>query len=437
MRKSSSVDKHRMFIGNSPLFSKRPGHNELYSSVQPQSSNGHFKKDVSTQSDILRKDLQAEAGSSRPSARDGRKFVIKVDLEASKHKKLKVTQHVNKVKDIYHSEIQYVGPADQITMEIMMLHEAVDKIRDEILLHLNNEMRRGIQLIEATQEKLELEIRSFELDCPKIDAIKRDLRSVFANYAFTVKANDFARPGENVIDRLTSHQLLREPVSLKQSARGDEEAKEVFEVADNMTADLNGVSAQTSNIMLTDADKPLFASQVDASKEKADTSFDPADCIPPDPSDANFNKFLENELERIKKNFLTDSPGKPEQQVSRPLLGATAEKRTKSIGPTKSPSFSNQFTYKQKFEDLYRRGKPAKSGSQSKGGKQKGKNDFHSVVRQSSNFNSSADHPTKPPFASPKLPPQFAEKTSFLKKLNSKLGPQSASPVFTPLFKAD
>ncbi len=435
MRKSSSVDKHRMFLGSSPLFGKRPFHSELYSSVQ-QSSKAMLKKDVSTQSDIQRKDLQADPASSRPSLRDGRKFVIKVDLEASKHKKLKLTQHVNKVKDIYNSEIQYVRPAHQITMEIMMLHEAVDKIKDEILLHLNNEMRRGIQLIEGTQEKLELEIRSFELDCSKIDAIKRDLSSVFANYAFTVKANDFAKPGENVIDRLTTHQLFKESVSLKQSLRGDDEAKEVFEVADNMTADLNGVSAQTSNIMLlAEVDKPLFSSQVDASKEKPDTSFDPAECVPPDPSDANFNKFLENELERIKKNFLTDSPGKPEFQGQKPTL--VADKRPKSIGPTKTSTFANQFTYKQKFEELYKRGKSGKSGSQPKTSKHKGKTDFQSVARQNSNFHSSADHPHRQVFASPKLPPQLAEKTTFLKKLNAKLGTQSASPVFTPLFKAD
>jgi hypothetical protein len=427
-----------MFLGNSPLFGKRPFHNELYTSVLPQSSKTHLKKDISTQSEIQRKDLQVEAGS-RPSARDGRKILIKVDLESSKHKKLKVTQHVNRVKDIYHSEIQYVSAPQQITMEIMMLHEAVDKIKDEILLHLNNEMRRGIQLIEATQEKLELEIRSFELDCAKIDAIKRDLSSVFANYAFTVNANDFGKPGENVIDRLTTHQLFKESVSLKQSLRGDDEAKEVFEVADNMTADLNGVSAHTSNIMLlAEADKPLFSSQVDASKEKADTSFDPAECVPPDPSDANFNKFLENELERIKKNFLTESPGKLEPVGSKPVLAAAVvEKRPKSIGPIKSPSLTNNFTYKQKFEELYNRGKASKSGSQPKAGKHKGKSDFQSVARQSSNFHSSADHPPKPGFASPKLPPQLAEKTTFLKKLNAKLGPHSASPVFTPLFKAD
>lgn len=426
MRKSSSVDKHRMFLAGSPLFGKRPFHNELYSSVQPQSAKA--KKDASS---------QAEPGSGRPSARD-RTFVIKVDLESSKHKKLKVTQHVNRVKDIYHREIQYVVAGEQITMEVMMLHEAVDKIKDEILLHLNNEMRRGVQLIEATQEKLELEIRSFELDCAKIDAIKRDLRSVFADYAFTVKACDFARPGENVIDRLTTHQLFKETVSLKQSARGDDEAKEVFEAADNMTADLNGVSAHTSNIMLlAEVDKPLFSSQVDASKEKVDTSFDPADCVPPDPSDANFNRFLENELERIKKNFLTDSPGKPEPPGARPGLAAAGpERRPKSIGPAKSPSFAAQFTYKQKFEELYRRGKGGKSGSQPKTGKPK-KSDFPSVARQSSNFHVSADHPVRPGFAGAKLPPQLAEKTTFLKKLNAKLGPQSASPVFTPLFKAE
>lgn len=49
------------------------------------------------------------SGHNRQS--DGEKprtHIIKVDLESSKHKNLKKTQHVNRVKDIYHKEIQYV-----------------------------------------------------------------------------------------------------------------------------------------------------------------------------------------------------------------------------------------------------------------------------------------------------------------------------------------
>jgi hypothetical protein len=45
---------------------------------------------------------------ARPSMRDSRKYVIKVDIESSKHKNLKKTQYINRVKEIYNNEIQYV-----------------------------------------------------------------------------------------------------------------------------------------------------------------------------------------------------------------------------------------------------------------------------------------------------------------------------------------
>jgi hypothetical protein len=55
---------------------------------------------------------RATSIQGRPSIREGQKYVIKVDIETSKHKNLKRTQYINRVKEIYSSEINYVGIFD-------------------------------------------------------------------------------------------------------------------------------------------------------------------------------------------------------------------------------------------------------------------------------------------------------------------------------------
>lgn len=75
-------------------------------------------------------------------------------------------------------------------MEFQLLHDTVDKMKDNILLHLNQEMKKAIQLIDATKDKLQLEISTFALDCPRIDKMKQDLRRLFEPYEFSAKVVD-------------------------------------------------------------------------------------------------------------------------------------------------------------------------------------------------------------------------------------------------------
>ena len=53
-------------------------------------------------------DSRGTSVQGRPSMREAQKYVIKVDIETSKHKNLKRTQYINRIKDIYSSEINYV-----------------------------------------------------------------------------------------------------------------------------------------------------------------------------------------------------------------------------------------------------------------------------------------------------------------------------------------
>lgn len=336
-------------------------------------------------------------------------------------------------------------------MEIMMLHEAVDKIKDEILLHLNNEMRKSIKLIENANEKLEIEIKSFELDCFKIDTIKKDLKNVFAKYEFKVNANGKGFKGDNLIDRLTSHNnVLHEPISLIESIKdADDEPREMFDYGESNTTEFNGFSGRDSKLFggIPEPEKMPAISHLEESKEKLQSSFDPLDSIAPDPSDANFNKFLETELERIKKNFLGDSSSKIElQSESKGILGLQGEKRTKSIGVNKSPSSFHQLTYKQRLDELYKKGdkkrikespssaliKPAHISKDKK-------IDFRAPNRLNPKFNSSIEsHSTTNQNRDQSKPKnKDTDKLQFFKKISSKLTNNIPSQSYTPLFKSD
>lgn len=106
----------------------------------------------------------------------------------------------------------------------------------------------------------------------------------------------------------------------------------------------------------------------------------------PDPSDSNFNKFLDSELDRIKKAFLEDGPSPWQPSIPKNTKEKKEEieipKRSSSIGAAKRSSLNGQvsqnqtpglkkstthLSYKEKFEDLYFNGKTGKGGNQKKG----------------------------------------------------------------------
>ena len=104
-----------------------------------------------------------------------------------------------------------------------MLHEAVDKVKEGLLLHLNLEMKKAISMIEATMDKIQLEVKTFAVDHARIDEIKDNLKAAFTGYDFKIQD---AQEGSNTInkvelvDRLTfnenehAHRRMR---SLKQN----------------------------------------------------------------------------------------------------------------------------------------------------------------------------------------------------------------------------
>lgn len=104
-----------------------------------------------------------------------------------------------------------------------MLHEAVDKVKEGLLLHLNHEMKKAISMIEGTMDKIQLEVKTFAVDHARIDEIKDSLKGAFTGY--DLKFQD--GPGalnidskEEVIDRLTYNEQVqphRRMRSLKQN----------------------------------------------------------------------------------------------------------------------------------------------------------------------------------------------------------------------------
>lgn len=111
----------------------------------------------------------------------------------------------------------------------------------------------------------------------------------------------------------------------------------------------------------------------DKDKPRKDSLFE-FEAEMPDPSDRNFNNFLESELEKIKKAFLEDGspPVKEGNGGSKNKGGASLKnlsvgnnKRSSSIGnkgasidPQSTAKQSpTQLSYKEKFEDLYYKSK--------------------------------------------------------------------------------
>lgn len=169
--------------------------------VETPEKKDSLKRHQSQQSPHIGSDEQSGKSFAqfkpRPSVRDQRRYVIKVDIGSSQHKNLKRAQYINRLKEIYNKEIQYVTfDLMKIMMEFTMLQETVQKIKEEVQGHLQKELQTAIHLIDSTKENVSIEVKTFALDCPKIDDIKRELKEVFKYYEF----KGLIKPTGNLLD---------------------------------------------------------------------------------------------------------------------------------------------------------------------------------------------------------------------------------------------
>lgn len=367
-------------------------------------------------------------------------------------------------------------------MEIFLLEQAIEKIKDEILLQLNLEMKKAIRLIEEASTKYELQIKTFSLNNNKIESIKSQLGTIFGEYQFKIESN---HPTEatnrqiaiEVIDRVTNNPLLESM----------QEAKNV--PADHRISSPECVSAiETQNPIskeITDTFKPSFSSlrNLKSNDNKKSTASQPivmpirevidspikespfesifkphspskfenpiklfefeAELQLPDVTDNEFNLFLEKELERIKKTFLEDDSlpqvnqvikaksRKQSDKIVEEIKPSGFSKRAASIGYKKNSQGLTQSprqnrglvaSYKEKFEDLYFNGKNSKATKESS-------KQISGVKTNSKGFlNPVSD-----------LQDEFKSISQTSKSLSKYSRPQNSGSLagFSPLFKAD
>lgn len=309
-----------------------------------------------------------------------------------------------------------------MTMELMMLHEAIDKVKDSILLHLNQEMKKAVNIIEATNDKIQFEVKTYPLDCAKIDQLKEELKKVFSGYEFKVQTGeslDHQTPSVNLKEDFLSRLTHSDLATSKQKRRVDSEPDPGFDPTvvirkkSEENNEIESPEATPNNHKMDCLIEEIHTIVTKEEKESQNHHFENDDPEPavlkevatnpmwedngiptaPDPQDANFNKYLESELDRIKSLFLNDDqnfkssssaalvqqrkgiekdnprplrqslPESSEQdglarsksQVS--LKNSSSVKALGTVGGGLRTSNSSQQYYKMKFEELYSRSK--------------------------------------------------------------------------------
>lgn len=371
-------------------------------------------------------------------------------------------------------------------MEVFLLQQSIEKIKDDILYQINVEMKKAIRLIEEANTRSELQIKTFALDSQKIESIKSQLGSIFGEYQFKVESEHNSESAQQlaaeVIDRITNNPMIvsaqnksANPAEKSKESKTDEQSKVLQEQSplldkrntiikekiDHLKPSFSSLRIlkdketkgngkdQNSVTMREVVDSPIketlfesvFKPQPSSKLESSKRLFEfEAELQLPDVTDTNFNEFLENELEKIKRTFLEDKPAqyllpqsnqtsrKQSERLTEEANTGSFSKRALSIGHKKSGHALTQspkhkklstLSYKEKFEELYFKGKKVpKERAQSK--------NPHSLIKASSKG-----------FLSPVQDLQDETKPGS-KSLSKYSRPHGASLVsFSPLFKAD
>lgn len=370
-------------------------------------------------------------------------------------------------------------------MQVFLLQQAIEQIKDGILLQLNLEMKKAVGVIEDARAKSELQIKTFALDNAKIEAIKSQLSSIFGEYQFKVEEDQHStlstsrQLATEVIDRITSHPLVgfgrestveEQPLTAgtcPQLDRRNLVSKENEDVCKQSFSSLRHVRSKDSgNFSVTNESgamnpkdhvdpikeslfesifKPHTSAKIEASKKLFEYE---AEIEVPDVTDSKFNEFLENELDRIKKTFLEDGQMVPSTHVAEKVETKTVKenlgsdrsrdkfsKRAASIGHKKSvqrlgqsPSQKKGFgtlSYKEKFEDLYFRGKNKQGSKES--------------TKQTSNQNKNSKAFQFKQAAHSDVQDEFRSASQTSKPLSKYARPHNTGPLtgFSPLFKAE
>jgi hypothetical protein len=191
----------------------------------------------------------------------------------------------------------------------------------------------------------------------------------------------------------TANELSKISMSGKTSAKHDSKAKQYSSMRHVTPSLIDNKSLIARTIKIDAKRLPKKESQFEYDNQPASLRKDESNGKlfefdvehVPDPSDSNFNNFLEGELEKIKRAFLEDTSSPMHENTVTQKNKDVFNPRSASIGQNKrDPLFGKksshpkidplpqskkslgQLGYKEKFEELYNKGKNLKTDSDSK-----------------------------------------------------------------------
>lgn len=269
----------------------------------------------------------------------------------------------------------------QINEEMLALQQTVDRIRDQLLLPVNHELKKVVNLIEQAEDKLDLEVMIQGFDLNKIEQIKVEMRKISEDFSiFVISENNKATDQKLKKTELVVHPPRKQaPTPVKQSflsdAMGRSKSQEKIFVKNAKDADTTASKRQfDSQKALMSTSQPRFP--------VVEVALDPC-LLEVDIDDKHFNEFLESELERIKKKFLDEEPSRGlKSRQSKSISENKKVGEPASEGRIKS---SKQKGFTNKYEIAEKNKEPAsfaqKTPDHLKGRKENGKFGSTRIVR--------------------------------------------------------
>lgn len=217
-------------------------------------------------------------------------------------------QSIKRLKEYFTKQIEIVGLNNQINEEMLALQQTLDRMRDQLLLPVNHELKKLVSMIEQAEDKLDFEIKIQGFSTSKLEQLKENIKKFTEEFSFVVTSEN----------KRSSDLSKKKPDLVFQASRGHVPTP----VKQSFLSDTIGRSKSHEKITLKnvkDADTTASKRQIDSQKPIVSSSqprfpvievaIDPG-LLEVDIDDKHFNEFLESELERIKKKFLDDEPSR-------------------------------------------------------------------------------------------------------------------------------
>jgi hypothetical protein len=245
-------------------------------------------------------------------------------------------QLMEKVKKIFTDQIE------RVNMEIFVLQQSLNDLRDSLLLPLNRQMKEALQTLESNQHEIELYIYRFQVQTSKIEKIKQDLKDIFS--VANLKVERF-----HIDPRHSDPLPMQENLKLvSHVGRGTLDGSKKDSLANVMRSIRDRKAEKSLRKYNPKNSNRVQIGSVDVSKESAPSLENTSLTIQtPDLHDdtAKFTSFLNSELEKIKRKFLVDdqpNPASDWKKASQVARKEVAQERVQSNSKSRSKRGGSQ-----------------------------------------------------------------------------------------------